>query len=119
MTSPRNPESATGMVPQAGQPVYASDGKVLGRVKEVAVDAFKVDAPMKRDYWLSAGSILGIGPDGVEMDFEESMLGAYELDGPGEHIISESPIIDAASETFASRAELDRRRDEQIHPDGA
>lgn len=118
MTSPPNPESATGMVPQPGQPVYTRDGKDLGRVKELASDAFKVDAPMRRDYWLSVGSILGIGPDGIEMDFDESMREAYELDGPGEHVISESPVIDAASETFESRAEQDRRRDEQSHPDG-
>lgn len=119
MTAPRHPESATGMVPQSGQRVVTRDGAELGRVKEIAADAFKVDAPMKRDYWLSVGSILSIGTAGIEMDFDESMLDAFKLDGPGEGVTSESPVLDAASETFSSTAEQDLRRDEQIHPDGA
>lgn len=35
-----------------GELVYANDGALLGRVSAVRDGYFKLDAPMKLDYWL-------------------------------------------------------------------
>jgi hypothetical protein len=40
-----------------GAEVFTSDGKKLGTVKEVSSDQFKIDAPMKPDYWLDCNTI--------------------------------------------------------------
>lgn len=36
-----------------GSPVYTHDDKKIGKVKEVQGRHFKVDAPLRPDYWLS------------------------------------------------------------------
>lgn len=114
MTSPHPMESAFGMRPEVGQAVFTREGRELGTVKECASDAFKVDAPMKRDYWLSIGSVLSLDARGVSMDFDEEQLPAFQLDEPGGHA-SESPILDAAQDTFASEEEKEARRQAQMH----
>ena len=37
---------------ELGMPVISADGKVLGKVKEVRGDTFKVDARWALNYWL-------------------------------------------------------------------
>lgn len=115
MTAPRPMESAFGLQPQPGQAVFSCDGQKLGSVKECTADAFKVDVSMKRDYWLSVGSILSIGERGVEMDFDAQSLEAYQLDEPGGHQ-SESPRLDAAGDVFATTEDKDLSREQQMHP---
>jgi len=117
MTSPRRMESALGLTPRDGQRIVTRDGHELGTVKETTEDAFKVDAPMQRDYWLSIGSVLSIQGDEIVMDFDEETLEAYQLDGPGAHVASESPILDAQMDTFSSAEEKDLRREQNIHPE--
>lgn len=106
-----------GMTPEMGQLVSTRDGHELGVVKELRDDAFKVDVAMKRDYWLSVGSILSMTGDGIVMDFDEETLDAYELDEP-EGQLSESPIIDAAGDTFVSTEDRDLRRERNIRGGG-
>ena len=58
-----------------GAEVFTADGKKIGTVKEVGSDAFKIDAPMKPDYWLDCATIdtctpqavtVGLSSDAVE-----------------------------------------------------
>ncbi len=117
MTSPRRPESSLGMTPREGQHVITRDTHELGTVKETTTDAFKVDAPMKRDYWLSIGSVLSIQGEQIVMDFDEETLEAYQLDSPDAPVTSESPIIDAQMDTFSSPEEKELRRQQQMYPE--
>lgn len=64
------------MHPETGTPIVASDGKRIGRVKEVQGDYLKVDARWARDYWLtceevfsadSEKTVLVIPSDGVNL----------------------------------------------------
>jgi len=61
---------------QLGARVSTRAGHQLGTVKAISDDAFKVDAPLERDYWLSLAWIrhveatyaaLTIDLDGVQM----------------------------------------------------
>jgi len=111
-------ESTLGLSPMRGQRVFTRDDKELGTVKTVVEDAFKVDAPRQRDYWLSFGSVLSIDDDMVIMDFDAEVLESYKLDDPGGHVVSESPILDAGAETFSSTEDKELRRERSIHPEG-
>lgn len=115
MSSPRPMESTEGIAPAPGLHVYTRDGHELGTVKEIAEESFKVDASMKRDYWLSFGSILSINRRGVEMDFDHDRLEDFQLDAPDTGAISESPGLDATGDTFASPEEKELMRERQIH----
>ena len=44
---------------QIGSDVYTMDGDKLGTIKETRDTYFKVDAPMKPDFWLRAECIRG------------------------------------------------------------
>jgi hypothetical protein len=49
-----------------GSPVFSSDERKLGSVKERRNNAFKVGTPLlQRDYWLPAGTIRSAIPDGA------------------------------------------------------
>src|SRR6185503_4405985 len=51
------PSTAPANSPDIGAPIYSSDGQQFGSIKEVRGGYFKVDAPMSRDFWLSAAYI--------------------------------------------------------------
>jgi uncharacterized protein (TIGR02271 family) len=65
-----------------GQPVFSADGKQLGTVKEVQGSAFKVDAPMKQDYWLPDDAIRSMSGGQLTVGFDQSHLDDYKLSGP-------------------------------------
>ena len=49
--------------------VFTSDGEHLGSVKEIRREAFKIDAPWQRDYWVSADHVMTVVPgDRVVLD---------------------------------------------------
>jgi hypothetical protein len=77
-------DATTGAAPvlAMGCPVYTADGDKLGTVKEIRGSAFKVDAPMHPDYWLSTGSIRLAGSDRIDLAFPKDRLGDYKLDSP-------------------------------------
>lgn len=118
MASPRRMESALGLSPRVGQRILTRNGDELGAVKDVREDTFKVDAPRKRDYWLSFGSVLSIDDDMVVMDFDAEVLESYQLDEPDAHVVSESPVLDASAETFASVEDKELHRERSSHPGG-
>jgi hypothetical protein len=47
------------------------------------------------------------------MDFDKQQLDAFKLEGPGH--AAESPIADAAQETFTDEADIEARRERNIH----
>jgi len=66
-----------------GAPVQTSDGKELGKVKEVVGGCFKVDVSMRPDYWLATDSVSGRTADGVmTLRFNKSELDEAKQEGP-------------------------------------
>ena len=66
----------------AGREVYSAEGEKLGTVSEISGSYLRVDAPWKRDYWLSADYIDRTN-GGVYMNFPKSQLDHYKLAQPG------------------------------------
>lgn len=62
--------------------MFTRDGYELGTVKETRSSAFKVDAPMRTDYWLSIGHIAASATNRVVLAFDKDQLGDYQVDGP-------------------------------------
>ena len=65
-----------------GCSVYTSDGDKLGTVKEVQNGAFKVDAHMQPDYWLSSACVTASMADRVTMAFDKDHLGDFKAGSP-------------------------------------
>lgn len=70
--------------PLVGCAVFTRDGHELGTVKEAGTRAFKVDAPMRADYWLSIGHIAASATTRVVLAFDREQLDDYTLDDPDE-----------------------------------
>ncbi|MGE0598279.1 MAG: hypothetical protein AB7J35_00450 [Dehalococcoidia bacterium] len=68
-----------------GANVVTSDGKQLGRVKELTEKAFRVDAPRQFDYWLFSSLAGEVTGEQVTLTVTESELGAYKMDNPHDH----------------------------------
>jgi hypothetical protein len=65
--------------PSVGCDVYTADGSKLGIVKEVQGIYFKVDAPMKPDYWLASECIRGAGMGNrVDLSFQKDDLSKFK-----------------------------------------
>jgi hypothetical protein len=100
-------------VVNVGDEVFSRDGERLGRVKELAAEHFKVDAPRASDYWLARATISS-PPDGgagrLCLTFNKEQIEDFKLEGPFAH--SESPVLDATADTFVSADDVDRRRKE-------
>jgi len=69
-----------------GMPVVDANGDQLGRVKEVGAGAFKVDAPMAFDYWLSDTSIGNTSGGMVLLNVDHGHLDEYKVDRPDDTI---------------------------------
>lgn len=66
-----------------GAEVYTLDGEKLGTVKKVRSDYFKVDAPMKPDYWLRCDCVdggTGYAGDRVTVAFTKDRLDTFKHD---------------------------------------
>ena len=61
--------------------VYTSDGEKLGTVKDVQLDAFKVDTSLQPDYWLPMRCVVAVGADGLRLGFKKKSLDEFKLDG--------------------------------------
>jgi hypothetical protein len=69
---------------EIGAEVVTSDGKVLGRVKETASTAFRVDAPRRVDYWLETTIVGSANSVRVELLVPEADIVSYRMDRPGD-----------------------------------
>src|SRR5262245_16899147 len=68
-----------------GALVATSDGRELGRVKEVSETAFLVDAPRQFDFWLEKSIAQEATSERVSLGIAEGDLGAYKMDKPQDH----------------------------------
>jgi hypothetical protein len=67
-----------------GSHVFTSDGDDLGTVKELWGGYFKVDAPMKPDFWLSTSHVGTATADRIHMSFTKDQLGDFKTESPDE-----------------------------------
>jgi hypothetical protein len=68
-----------------GTPVVTADGKELGKVKEVSGSCFKVDAPMRPDYWLGSDLASNMSGGIIHLTISEEMLDEAKMDSPEDH----------------------------------
>lgn len=108
---PHHRESAQARAPSVGLHVVTRDGQELGVVKDVTEDAFEVDAPRERDYWLSNTLVLpkSSGARAITMDFDADGLDAFKLPGPAP-VQVDDPVGDATSDQYADASERARKR---------
>ena len=67
---------------ELGELVYASDGKLLGRVGELRDEFFKVNADFRLDYWLPISCVTERADDLLVTDFDYAHLSDH-LREPG------------------------------------
>ncbi len=60
-----------------GATVLTADDRELGTIKEVATQAFKIDASMKPDYWLNIHTVMGVEDGSVRIGVEGDHLGEF------------------------------------------
>ena len=64
---------------QPGLPVMSSDSKLLGRVKEVRGDTFKVDARWAFNYWLGNEVVENTAKGLVQLVVTKQAVGTAKL----------------------------------------
>lgn len=106
-----------------GAAVYTTDGNELGAVKAVRDAAFKIDAPMRPDYWLSRATVLSTTPERITVNIESSNVAAFQLSeeqatspdsDPNEGLNPlHKPIILDEDEQQAQRERMERELAEQ------
>jgi len=69
--------------PAVGATVITIDGRELGKVKEVSDGWFKVDARLRRDYWLASDLIETSSAMTVQLSFARERLSDLKSDLPG------------------------------------
>jgi len=90
-----------------GTPVYTQDGEMLGTVKEVKGNSFKVNAPMAADYWLSLNTLGSSSGGNATVTFGRDQLGEYRLSNFEHDVTGDLPDTDEGR-TRAGR-EVDER----------
>ncbi len=70
------------ITPEPGSPVVASDGKEIGRVKEVQDGYLKVDVRWGRDYWLSFEEVLSADEGKTVLIVPSDEVNLYKLRKP-------------------------------------
>jgi hypothetical protein len=60
--------------PNVGSRVITSDGKDLGKVKQVEGTCFKLDAPMQPDYWLGMDTVGSTSTASVQLSISSQNL---------------------------------------------
>lgn len=98
-----------------GTPVFSSDGSEMGLIKEVRDDFFKVDAPIRRDYWLRRDEVAEAAPGRVTVSFEHANLNhhRYSDPAPAPPGLSASPLVLDESEQREQRQRMERELAEQ------
>lgn len=65
-----------------GLPVFTSDNHQLGTVKDVADGSFKVDVPMRPDFWLSREAVLSFSAERVTLDVAKDEVDRFKVHMP-------------------------------------
>jgi hypothetical protein len=72
--------TSTGVVLPIGLPVYTSDGRRLGRVKEAGERCFLVDVRFAFDYWLSMRAVAAVQRGRVRLGVDKRRVETYLVD---------------------------------------
>lgn len=105
-------ESAMAHAPVVGARVVTRDGEEMGTVKATTPDAFHVDVPHARDYWLSNTLVLPRESDStsaITIDCDAGEVDAYKLTEPAP-VVADSPVADEAGDQFHDSAERAQKR---------
>jgi hypothetical protein len=97
---------ASGM--SEGAEIRSADGKKLGKVRAIEGAHFKVDAALRRDYWLSMAYVQSAAVNEVVMSFDSSDAGAYRLTAP---VAEEDVAPPAKGEVILSEEEQRETRE--------
>lgn len=68
---------------EVGVKVFTLDGHALGQVAQVRDNSFKINAPLKRDFWLSCHEVWSTDVGGVHVNFASDDVTAHKLPDPG------------------------------------
>ncbi|MGK2965121.1 MAG: hypothetical protein ACSLFM_05900 [Tepidiformaceae bacterium] len=98
-----------------GTPVFSCDGSEMGLIKEVRDDFFKVDAPIRRDYWLRRDEVAEAAPGRVTVNFEHANLNHHRFSDPAPVAVglSAGPLVLDATEQLKQRENMERELAEQ------
>ncbi|MGE5597421.1 MAG: hypothetical protein ACM3S1_15450 [Hyphomicrobiales bacterium] len=66
-----------------GAPIFTSDGKQIGKVKEVRGPYLKVDVRWARDYWLTSNEVYSADDSSVTLVIPRDELNLYKISKPG------------------------------------
>jgi hypothetical protein len=90
-----------------GCAVFTHDGDQIGAVKEVRGRFFKVDAPMRPDYWLSRDLVATATRDAVTLSVDKKHLGDVKVRKPDEsEAVVEQPSSGASNSTVGANAPI-------------
>jgi hypothetical protein len=73
------------MMPVEGFNVITAEHDLLGTVKEVTGDCFKIDAPMAPDYWLGSDTIGSINGENILLRLRKDEVNEYKMGSPDSH----------------------------------
>jgi hemerythrin superfamily protein len=77
-------DQGMGPMPHMGMEVCTADGETVGTVKEMQGRYFKVDAPMKPDFWLTTDCIRTASANTVTLTVDKNHLGDVKTDLPAQ-----------------------------------
>jgi hypothetical protein len=120
MTPKHATESArAAAVPTIGCDVYTIEGLPAGKVAALSGRFMRVDAPMRRDYWLHVEDIVSDEGGAVTLAYPRDAVEEHRHNAP---VASESdvvfddgvpPVLLAEEEQLEQRARMERELDEQ------
>jgi hypothetical protein len=73
------------MMPVEGFNVITAEHELLGTVKEITGECFKIDAPMARDYWLGSDTISAINGENILLRPRRDEVDEYKMSAPDTH----------------------------------
>jgi hypothetical protein len=91
---------------EPGCPIYTSDGQQIGTLAEMHNDYLRVNAPMRKDFWVKADFAVACEPGRVDLTFTKDDLNAYKLD----NIDREDPLKEQGSDLLVSEEEQMEQR---------
>ena len=100
-----------------GAAVYAADGDQLGTVKEVRGQYFKVDAPMRPDYWLPFTVVHGAVGGELQLGFDKDRLGEYTVAAPDDATATAPNTAPATATGDTTSTRTDTLQAIDTHPD--
>ncbi|HEY6984846.1 MAG TPA: hypothetical protein VH375_02100, partial [Rhodanobacteraceae bacterium] len=62
-----------------------ADRNLLGTVKEIQGDCFKIDAPLAPDYWLASDTIASVNGQNIMLRFGKDELDQRKMGLPDSH----------------------------------